>query len=663
MAHEVIILRSDGKPMLLGTGLRLEHAWHSWAAVGGPEEMECTAVADLTALWETVRWLRRRVEVFNELGECVWWGMVAGVELTLGAGLRMGLDLDAMYNRVRVKYTWEDATGSQRSATTDWAVDGVSVQRYGYKELQQSQADTSATAAAALRARLINKLGMPRGALTKAGGREQPGARISAVGWWQTLGWRYYAQPAGREAYEENGGKNQALGVSKTSSSIGFRSDSKRVYDTGPGFMVGHKVTVSGSGSNDGTYEVAASVEQVAKTYTASTISFAAQDDISDSAAGFSGFANGNVIQVVGSSSNDGIFEIKSFDGTNDHFEVNEKEIVAESAGSSITIQRRSYLTTVENLTEEDAGASVTLTQVGTVVAQSFTLAENVNWTLAEVALRVRSVGSPSGELRVELRADSSGSPGTVLDTGLLAASEITEAMSWRTVEMSNTDTLVYGTTYWLAVSRSSAESAESFFVLDVNEDAGYALGALKLYDGSAWVARSPDADMPFVAWGSQETTAQLEEMATEAGAFFTAVEVVDASGVYSRQYREGDNYALDEARELLEMGTSDGSRLLATVTRERRLLIFKAPAADVQTDWQLRNDGAVVSAYGSGIAPGKTPAGKWLHLAEIPGQIDAVAPLSPLFVERAQYFADGTLSIEPEGAPSPYDIGKVEQG
>src|SRR5690606_17617455 len=150
------------------------------------------------------------------------------------------------------------------------------------------------------------------------------------------------------------------------------------------------------------------------------------------------------------------------------------------------------------------------------------------------------------------------------------------------------------------------------------NEDAGYGLGALVLWDGSAWVNRSPMADLPFVVWGKWETTKQLEALATAGGQFFTAVEVVDASGGYARQYREGDNYALDEARELLEMGASDGRRMLATVTRERRLLFYKAPEASARRDWQLRNDGTVVSPMGEAIGPGKTPAGRWVHLAEI---------------------------------------------
>jgi hypothetical protein len=663
MANEIVVYRSDGVPMLLPAGLELTHEWHSWAAVGGPEELEIRAQGEITALWETARWLRRRVEVKNELGDWVWWGMIAEVELTLGAGLRIGLSLDNMYNYVRVKYTWEDADGALRSDETNWGEDGVSIARYGYKELQQSQADTSAAAATALRDRLLSKLGKPHGAVAPAGGRETVGARLQATGWWRTLGWRYYQQLAGREGYEASGGKAQALGVAKAAATIGFREEPRRVFDVGTGFMVGHRVVVAGSGSNNGTYEVASNVEQDAFTRTATTISFTAQDDIYDSGAGLSGLRVGDVVQVEGSDLNDGIYEIKSFDGTNDHLEVAEKGIVVEAAGDSVTIRRRTYLTTVEELNEEDAGASVTLTLVGVKLAQSFTLENNVAWTAAEVTLRVRKVGSPADELKVELCGSSGGNPGSVLDSGMIDPDDMTTGMDWRVAALSNSVTLTYGTTYWLVISRTGSNDADNYYVVDVSEEAEYTLGSLKLWNGSAWVTRNPDADLPFVVWGEWETTEQLEQLATACGQFFTAVEVVDASGVYARQYREGDNYALDEARELLEMGASDGRRMLAMVTRERRLLFYKQPESNSSLDWQLGNDGAVVSPLGEPIAPGKTPAGRWVHLKEIPGQIDAVAPLSPFFVERAQYFADGRLSLEPEGAPSPYEIGQIEQG
>lgn len=662
MNEEVVILRAGTTtPVVLPATMGVTFNWHSWAALGGPEEMEATVTGPSEAIWEVLRWLGYGVEVRNERGSTIWWGFVDDVTVRLGPGLEIGLSLEEMYNRVQVAYTYEDAAGDLQDAETAWAQDDASVDRYGTKELRHTQADTTATAADALRDRIVTQKGVPRG-VPSVGGEGEVSATVRGRGWYSTLGWKYYEQLAGKEGHEITGGESQSLGVGRTSSIIGFRDDPRRLFDSGTGFLAGSKFVVSGSSSNNGTYEVASITEQDDVDITSSTIYFETQDDIWCAGTLFSSLAIGDVIQVEGSSLNDGIFEIQSLENDN-HIEVREKGINAEAAGSSITIRRRSYLTTVEQFVTENAGSSITLTGYGIKVGQQFTLSHNASWTVAEVAIRVRKVGSPADSLKIELCDESSLQPGTVLDSGTLAASEITTGMDWQVVELSNTQALSFGTNYWVVVSRTGSNDAENYYVIDMDEDTGYGGGYMWLYTGSAWTARDPQADMPFVVWGKEQTTTQLEDMATDAGQFVDAVELIDTSGITTRQYRSGENLARDEMEELLQIGASDGSRMLALVNREQRLLIYKQPVAAANTDWQVRNDGRLVSALGEPIDPGRTPAGRWVHLAEIPGQVDAVAQISPFFVERATYYADGRLTLEPEGAPSPWDVPGIRQG
>jgi len=546
----IVLYDAIGRAVILPAGMKLEWDWHSWAAVGGPDEMEVTVTALEDSKWEPLRWLGWEIRALNELGAPVWWGLIEEAEVMAGPALRVGLSLSDVANRVQVIYTYEDAAGSLVDAETAWATHAQSVARYGTMELRHTLSDTTATAAAALRDRLLAELGVPHGVPSaQGGGDKQVGGTLRCRGRWSTLGRKYWQQVAGKEGHEETGGASQALGVGRTASTIGFREDPRRIFDVGTGFLAGSQIVVAGSGSNDGTYEVASLSEQDDWSLTSSAITFAAADDLTVTGTAFAGLAVGDIIQVQGSASNDGIYEIGSLEFDN-HLEVREKGIVAEAAGASVTITRRSYLSTTAALVEEDAGASVTLTAHGVEVGQGFGLAENADWTAAEVAVRVRRVGTPADDLQVELCAAGGGIPGTVLDSGIIdGVTGVTTSMGWVTVPLSNTTLLEFGETYWIVLSRTGSNDADNYFVVDFDEDSDYTHGH-RLWTGGAWVARSPDGDIPFVVWGKQATTAQMAEIITEAGDLIEGTLVVDASGIETRQWRAGDNKALDEVEE-----------------------------------------------------------------------------------------------------------------
>ncbi len=159
----------------------------------------------------------------------------------------------------------------------------------------------------------------------------------------------------------------------------------------------------------------------------------------------------------------------------------------------------------------------------------------------------------------------------------------------------------------------------------------------------------------------SVQTTTQAADIVTASGQFLTGMDIVTASGLSTSEYRAGDNTALDVMTTLLRAGTSGGSRLLATVTPERRLRIAAEPSAQNPT-LKLR-DQQLMDAYGNRLPVGLLPVGQWVMQDGIP-QISAVASLSPLFLDEAEYnVAQGNVDPVWRGLPSAWDLAQVTEG
>jgi len=646
-------------------GVTLEPLWYDATDQGGPDQAQIRASGDIDALWQTLLWLGYRVTIRNRDGDPVWWGIIE--EATVSSGnVQVGLSLSDMANSVTVAYTQIAADGSSERKTTTAATDSISIARYGTKELLLTLSDTSADAAESKRDTALDTLSKPVPTVSMEFGQPVE-ATLRCTGYINTLGWTYYSRADGWEEYDE-GGTVQVMGAGATRTTIGFNADNKFVYNTNSALVAGSKFVVSGSTSNDGTYTVANLIEQEDETYTASTIEFAEtgmtnDDDIYDSASGLGVFMEDDVIQIGGSTSNDGIYTVVN-DGAA-QIEIAENVLTYEAAGSSITIKRRSYVTTVESIVEEDAGASVTITAWGVYVAQQFTQEINANWTVDRIAIRICKVGDPTDNVTVGLWSDSGTDyPSASLDSGTVAADDIPTVMNWVEFQLNNTDTISYGTKYWIVVSRSGSNSLTNYYTVDVDEEAGYTLGTLKLWDGSGWQDRWTDADMAFRVLGAEETTTQIDTIASSRGEI-DDVEILDASGVYSNQYREGDATALDEVAALLEVGTSANKRLIATVNHSRNLLVSAQTTKPTAVpELLLQADGALRDAYGMPYAHGKLPVGKWVTLADVPTVIGNMADVSPFYVSRAQFDVEGgRWTLEPQGRPSPWDIGEIGQG
>lgn len=632
-------------------------AWYSATALGGYESADIRVDGPSEALQSLLQLLGYTVHIRNENHSIVWSGVVDEALIAYGA-MEVGLSTRNLANRVRVAYTSQTNDGTLERLTTDWAEDSESIARYGYAEQQFTRSDISAEQADAYRDTLLNTLKNPTPLIRTARGASLPSATLSCTGQWALLGRQLYSNVAGLVEYNTSGGSDQLMGCGKTSTQFGFAGnkilDFSQDVDALP---AGASVVISGSTSNDGTVATTRP-GQDGDVYTATTISFDPSDDILDSANGLAFFADNDMVDVSGSIAQDEIRIVT--DAINaGHITVGGTAITAEAAGPSITLTQAGYVETDASFTNELPSASITLRVVGVQVAQKFTLAADVTWTVNDIAIRVKKVGSPVDNLTVALYTDSSGSPGSSIESAVIDGSEIGTAMAWHRFTFANTNSIAYGTNYWIVVSRSGANSMDNFYVVDVNEELGYTGGNLKLYNGSSWVARDPDADMPFIVRGAEVTTTQIDDIVDNAAQFLTTLDLQTASGIESHQYRAGDGTALFEIEQLIESGTSAGARLLARVMPEKILTIYTQPTSSRLTDLRLLSDGTIAQPTGRPLESGVLPAGQWVRLQGINPNTDHLATLSKFFIERAEFnTATGEWILEPPGFDSVWDMG-----
>lgn len=301
-------------------------------------------------------------------------------------------------------------------------------------------------------------------------------------------------------------------------------------------------------------------------------------------------------------------------------------------------------------------------------LAQSLSLATDTSWEAQTIWLSVRAEGSPGDTLYARLYSDSGGAPGTLLAMGSVAGSSLGDYLTWTEFTLDTKVAISYGTTYWIVVERSGSVSAANYYVFDVNEDLGYTRGELLIWNGSSWGARTPDADVNFRLMGVRETTVQIEDAVEAEGQYISEVDVEDASGIYTNPYRDGDGTALSVIKGLLQSGTTNERRLLATVEHNRALHVFEEPALQrIDVGLFVNADGQLVDRWGAAWTRRTSPAGQWAGLlGVIPSTLNTsrLADVGYFFVEGAEFDPQAEAwKLEPRGAGSPWDVAGIEEG
>ena len=647
---------TDRSNLPIATPLRLRPLRYAWSDAGGPDTAEIGLDGMHGDLIGALRWLGGNVRIIGEDGVPVWWGIVVEASAVVD-GMEFGLTLDGMANRVAVIYA-----SNGTSAITDWEEDTRSTDLYGDIELIHSLGNATPDQAEAAAASILAAKAWPRRLVRAATGANGSG-RLLCIGKYTAMAWRYYANAVGRVVFEGEKEGEALLGWGFASSQfVGFHAKVKRICQLScamTGLRVDDKIVVSGSTSNNGTFTVVeeAGIDEQVIYGGANGVSFEVTDDIKDTNDLLDQFTVGEMFRVENSSSNNGFWFWRTVGP--EACTVRPNSIVNEAAegpGGDVLLTQGNSVKVAETLTQEGPVIGVkfvTVTAHGQKLDQSFTVDDGGTWVVGEVAVWVRRVGTPSDSLKVELCADSSGSPGTVLDSATVLGSSLPTRSTKLQVLLNRTATLNNGT-YHLVVSRTGAASSTDYYLLSVDEEAGYSGGVLRLWTGSTWVVRTVDADLHFEVWGHRETTAIIDEIAS---AYIGDASIRTVSGIYDRMYRAGTKTALDEVERLLAAGTSAGARLLAMVSVDDILIVEEAPTT-AAARWR---NGRFTNIQGQPLGRGLLPVGQWVAL-DVPVDDDR-APFSPLWLSRCEYDVAGDTITPGFADISVWQVGDLDEG
>lgn len=660
---------SSREPVLVPASLDVQP--QNWAAVakGGMWDADIAITGPIDELAGLTAWLGFQVEIINSNGTAVWWGDIQTVEI-VSNGVRKGISLDRMANRVQLRYSQKQTGGGVESVDTAWTDNALSQTAYGVWERRITpERDMTTNEATALQATALNTLSEPHYTLAPDAGQQS--ARLLCTGYWQRNKREYHYEARGLVEHNTSG-TAYPLGVGiVASTTIAFSnraSSITRVLGGFENFDSDWRVKITGAsvGGNNQTYTITGTDDRDAVTYTSTAVTFSPADDIRDANGGLAFIENDDVFRltIAGSATTNPGTHIMDKAGAT-AVEVNGTyhgaTIVSEAAGPLCTFYRGNYIKVTpapaNEKTGADGGGTVTATVWGQRYYQTFAHAAGAVWTVDTVELRLRKVGSPSDNVQVQLYTDSAGSPNTLLKTATVAAASIPNELNWVAFDFDNLQLLSSGVTYGLVVSRSGANSPTDYYEIDIDDAAGYAAGTCTAYDGAAYQTLSPACDMVFRVLGGIDTGQQAANI-LEAQSW-TSFDTV-TTGVVSNQYRDGELTAYDELETLLDGGTSAGVRLLAQSTRERGAVIYaKQDKTTARYAWQ--GGDRLTDLFGQDAEPGILPAGEWVKLGDV-ATLGPWAALSPAYIERAEYSANSGWSLEPEGAADPFDTG-VEQG
>ncbi len=654
---------SSREPVLVPASLDVQP--QSWAAIakGGVWDADIAITGPIDELAGLTAWLGFQVEIINANGTPVWWGDIQTVEI-VSDGVRKGITLSRLANRVQLRYSQKQTGGGVESVDTAWTDNLLSQTAYGVWERRITpERDMTANEATALQATALNTLSDPHYTLSLDGG--EPAARLICTGYWQRNKREYHYEARGLVEHNTSG-TAYPLGVGIVASNLIAFSNRASSISAVLGYFANFdsdwriKITGASVGGNNQTYTVTGTDDRDPVTYASTTVTFSPADDISDASAGLAFIENDDVFRltIAGSATTNPGTHIMDKAGAV-AVEVNGTfhgaTIVSEAAGPLCTFYRGNYIKVTPAPANEGVGSAVTATVWGQRYYQTFT-APTAVWTVDTVEIRLRKVGAPADNITVQLYTDSAGAPNTLLKSATVAAASIPTELDWVAFDFDNLQLLSGGTTYGLVVSRSGANSPTDYYEIDLDDAAGYANGTCTAYDGAAYQTMSPVCDMVFRVLGGIDTGQQAANI-LEAQSW-TAFDTV-TTGVVSNQYRDGELTAYDELETLLDGGTSAGVRLLARSTIQRGAVIYaKQDKTTARYAWQ--NGSRLTDLFGQDAEPGILPAGEWVKLGDV-ATLGPWAALSPAYIERAEYSANSGWSLEPEGAADPFDTGAMQ--
>lgn len=273
--------------------------------------------------------------------------------------------------------------------------------------------------------------------------------------------------------------------------------------------------------------------------------------------------------------------------------------------------------------------------------------------SVLQVPIYIKRTGTPSSGLTVSiLTVDADDEPDTTVRSASLAAGAIGTSYGWVDATLSSSAALSANTKYAIQISYSGTVNADNYYSVLLDQNQGYAGGVCKKYV-TAWAP--VEADMPFRLKTDVlvPSDTQILNLARSYGQFFSRVDVDGVTGIELESYRNGDNDALAEVDELMDIGTSTGERMLAEVDSMRQVRIFPMPAEEDSITY-LRADGQFYLRNGVKIDPSTCPVGMWARVNSVippAADVSRISGLGAFFVEQCEYNPEtGKLTYTPLG-------------
>lgn len=162
------------------------------------------------------------------------------------------------------------------------------------------------------------------------------------------------------------------------------------------------------------------------------------------------------------------------------------------------------------------------------------------------------------------------------------------------------------------------------------------------------------------------DTATQIANILGSKGQFFEGVRREIISGLDVDEFRDGDGTALYEVMELLQMGTDNYRRMLATVDEHRYVTVYEEPAVPA-LPYILQPDGTILDSYGNLVRSETCPVAVWARQKDLlPATIDGALLADPslLFVEEMEYDAESDRLIYlSRDALDPFRFAEVKDG
>lgn len=574
----------------------------NWSASdrGGMKQCTVNAAGSAESLVSLSGWLGDRVEIYNEFGDCVWYGLIWDIEISVDNVL-LAYSLDNIYNKVAVTYPYQLPDGSVESRTTDWVSDQNSIDHYGTRELLYGMPERFSNSAETVRDTLLErfKTAAPIISTQAVQAGQQGSATISGRGLWDVTSALYFTNLDGLVEHDgENGSVYighyiESTGISFGTSTPGGEAD--EIHISGGDFLpleTGDTFTISGAvnaGNND--------------TFT-----------------------------IAGMDASDQI----AISGT----------FTPEAAGATVRI---SY---GDNVSQSN-------------IAQSFV--PDTTWVCTHVSVKVRRVGNPSDSFRIGIYPDSSGAPGTVLTANETLGSALFSELTWTEFTFSTPVTLTGGVTYWIGIRRTGSANLDDGYEVALDEDLGYTDGVFKVFNGSTWVARDPDTDMPFRVIGEIDSTEQIEKALALVDVFGQTLIQVD-SNIPVRQYSDDNRTVYDELSEMLDAGTDTGVRLVAWVTRDDAVIVSTEDGIGFGESYPVLDAKGKIRYGTSGYyPPGQLIYGRSIQfesLLLLDGISVRASTGDALYIQASSYDAvNDVWTVESEGAVDAWTALTVKKG